>query len=73
MQRRLTPRRYGSKFSGVGIMQRLVMEVCQLVPPFYTPKAILWNIKTLGFACWAQCLAQNACFVIARQGRPRLF
>lgn len=30
-----------------------------LISPLHTPAAILWNIKTLGLACWLHCLAQN--------------
>ncbi len=27
---------------------------------FFTPRAMLWNIKTLGFKCWLKCLLLNA-------------
>jgi hypothetical protein len=30
-----------------------------LTSPFFTPQAMLWNIKTLGLGCWLQCFLYN--------------
>ncbi len=34
---------------------------------FYTPRALIWNIKTLGFECWLKCLMINMRLAAAEQ------
>jgi hypothetical protein len=36
---------------------------------FFTPRAMIWNIRTLGFSCWVKCLALNMRLAIAEQRR----
>lgn len=30
-----------------------------LISPLHTPAAMVWNIKTLGWISWLQCLVEN--------------
>lgn len=36
---------------------------------FCTPRAMLWNIRTLGFGCWLRCLMVNMRLALAEQRR----
>lgn len=36
---------------------------------FCTPRAMLWNIKTLGFGCWLRCLMVNMRLAVVGQRR----
>jgi len=46
-------------------MRNSILDLCLFGSPFHTPRAVLWNIKTLGLTCWAQCLMQNAYYAAA--------
>jgi len=52
-------------------MQQAILKAYQEAALFYTPRAMIWNIKTLGFGCWLQCLALNARESLAEQRRSR--
>ncbi len=50
-------------------MQQAILKAYQEAALFYTPRAMAWNIKTLGFGCWLRCLALNARELLAEQYR----
>ena len=40
-------------------MRRGLLDFYLFNSPFYSLRALLWNVKTLGFAWWAKCFVQN--------------
>lgn len=55
------------------MQRRLAVDVDWRGSPFLTPRAMLWNIRTLGFFWWLRCLAQNARAAVADQLRAAGF
>ena len=54
-------------------MGRYILDANFFRSPFYTVRALYWNIRTLGFIWWLRCLAQNIFFSLSEQlGRLRL-
>jgi len=50
-------------------MQQAILKAFREAALFYKPSAVIWNIKTLGFSCWLQCLALNTRDSLAQQYR----
>ena len=50
-------------------MQQAILKAYKEAALFYRPSAVIWNIRTLGFGCWLQCLALNARDSLAQQYR----
>jgi len=53
------------------MLQRLGFDPDGMEFPFFTPRAMLWNIKTLGFFWWMRCLAQNMRATLVEQYRAQ--
>lgn len=51
------------------MQRRLAVDVDWMGSPFLTPRAMLWNIRTLGFFWWLRCLTQNARTAVSDQLR----
>jgi hypothetical protein len=51
------------------MLQRMGLDLDRLGSPFFTPRAMLWNIKTLGFSWWLRCLTQNMRVALVEQFR----
>lgn len=51
------------------MQRRLAVDVDWTGSPFFTPRAVLWNIRTLGLFWWLRCLAQNTRAAIVDQVR----
>lgn len=47
--------------AGAGGMRRAILDFYLFSSPFYSLRALLWNVKTLGIVWWARCLVQNFC------------
>ena len=46
-------------------MRRGLLDFYLFNSPFYSLRALLWNVKTLGFVWWAKCLVQNFCTTLS--------
>ena len=52
-------------------MRRGIRDVYWFNSPLYTLRALVWNIRALGFAWWLYCLARNVCATMReRLGAP---
>ncbi len=52
-------------------MRRAILDLYLFSSPFYSLRALLWNVKTLGLVWWAKCLVQNFCTTLSDSPRAR--
>jgi len=45
------------------------MHAMTIKPPLRSFRSFLWNVRTLGFASWLRCTAQNAWAALTRRKR----
>ncbi|MEI9899710.1 MAG: hypothetical protein WDN31_05670 [Hyphomicrobium sp.] len=52
-------------------MRHHILHTSLMISSFYTPRAVLWNIRTLGFGWWVSCQLINARLVLTGATRMR--